>query len=315
MITQSHKARQLVILSGKGGTGKTSISAAFAHLSSTTPDLPRSVFVDADVDAANLSLVLQPEIGKPREFWGGSLAFIEPGDCTNCEACIPVCRYDAILPDSQGAPVQWIDPIACDGCAACVYACPEGAISMVQQQEGNWFQSNTSFGTLFHAELFPGKENSGKLVTLIKQQARLFASESQSPLMIIDGPPGIGCPVISACAGADLGLIVSEPGLAGIHDLKRVLGTLRHFRVPAVICINKADIYPEGTRAIREFASAEGVELVGEIPYDENIPKTMVKGKPITLISPETPAALCIQDVWQATRNLLKPKEESLWTK
>lgn len=301
--------KQIVVLSGKGGTGKTSISAAFAHLSFTQANFPPSVFVDADVDAANLSLVLQPNIHDPNEFWGGSLAIIDSDQCVNCEACSAVCRYDAIFPDPQNAQTQWIDPIACDGCAACVYACPEGAIHMVQQQEGNWFQSQTPFGYLLHAELFPGKENSGKLVTLIKQQGRLYAEDSHSYLMIIDGPPGIGCPVISACASTDLGLIMTEPSLTGLHDLKRVLGTLRHFRVPTVICINKADIYPEGTRAIREFADAEGIDLIGEIPYDENIPRAMLEGKPITLLFPDSPASRAVRDVWQKTIQLLQLKD------
>ena len=155
MSTQNSKVKQLIILSGKGGTGKTSISAAFAHLNAAQANSHPMVFVDADVDAANLSLVLEPENLDPKEFWGGSLAEIDPEKCINCGACNPVCRYDAIFPDPKNDQVQWIDPIACDGCAACVYACPTGAISMVRQQEGNWFQSNTSYGKLFHAELFP----------------------------------------------------------------------------------------------------------------------------------------------------------------
>jgi len=268
------------------------------------------VFVDADVDAANLSLVLQPANLDPKEFWGGSLAEIDPEKCINCGACSAVCRYDAIFPDPKNDQVQWIDPIACDGCGACVYACPTGAIAMVQQQEGNWFQSNTPYGTLFHAELFPGRENSGKLVTLIKQQARLYAEDIQSQCVVIDGPPGIGCPVISACAGTDLGLIVTEPSLMGLHDLKRVLGTLRHFHVPSVICINKADIYPEGTRAIREYAAAEGIDLIGEIPYDEKIPRAMIEGKPVTVLFPDSFAAKAIQEVWHKTTSLLQLQED-----
>jgi MinD superfamily P-loop ATPase len=163
---------------------------------------------------------------------------------------------------------------------------------------------------LFHAELFPGRENSGKLVTLIKQQARLYAEDIQSQCVIIDGPPGIGCPVISACAGTDLGLIVTEPSLMGLHDLKRVLGTLRHFHVPAVVCVNKADIYPEGTRAIREFAEAEGIDLIGEIPYDESIPRSMIAGKPVTVLFPDSPAAKAIQEVWRKTIDLLQLQED-----
>ena len=310
MSTQNSKVKQLIILSGKGGTGKTSISAAFAHLNAAQANSHPMVFVDADVDAANLSLVLEPENLDPKEFWGGSLAEIDPEECINCGACNPVCRYDAIFPDPKNDQVQWIDPIACDGCAACVYACPTGAISMVRQQEGNWFQSNTSYGKLFHAELFPGRENSGKLVTLIKQQARLYAEDIQSQCVVFDGPPGIGCPVISACAGTDLGLIVTEPSLMGLHDLKRVLGTLRHFHVTSVICINKADIYPEGTRAIHEFAAAEGIELVGEIPYDESIPRSMIEGKPVTVLFPDSSAAKAIQEVWRRTISLLQLKED-----
>lgn len=291
--------KQLVVLSGKGGTGKTSLSASLAHLSSMDGHSLRPVFVDADVDAANLSLVLQPKSSRASEFWGGSIANINPESCSNCGACVSVCRYDAIFPESTGKPSHWVDPIACDGCAACVYACPEDSISMVQQQEGNWYQSESIYGMLFHAELFPGKENSGKLVTLVKQQARLFAGKNESGLVIIDGPPGIGCPVISACAGADLGLVVTEPGLAGIADLKRILGTLQHFRIPTIICINKADISPAGAQAIHDYAISEGMVVIGEIPYDEGIPRAMINGKPITVDSPDSPAAAAIQVVWQ----------------
>jgi MinD superfamily P-loop ATPase len=221
-----------------------------------------------------------------------------------------VCRYDAVLPDPNHPLLYWVDPVACDGCAACVYACPEGAIRMVQQQEGNWFHSTTPFGALFHAELYPGRENSGKLVTLVKQQARLWAEDMQAQLLLVDGPPGIGCPVISACAGADLGLIVTEPGLSGLHDLKRILGTLQHFRVPTVICINKADIYPEGTKQIRQFAAEQGIEILGEIPFDEHVPQAMLKGVPISEIFPDSPASRTIRTTWAETlRRLFEHKE------
>jgi MinD superfamily P-loop ATPase len=299
--------KQIVVLSGKGGTGKTSVSAALTHLSSSSKNCYQPVCVDADVDAANLSLVLQPDVSYSYDFLGGSMAIIDPDLCVNCGACEAVCRYDAIFSDPSGNLARWIDPIACDGCAACVYVCPKSSIRMVQQQEGKWFRSVTAYGTLFHAELFPGKENSGKLVTLIKQQARLYAQEMHSELVIVDGPPGIGCPVISACAGADLGLIVTEPGMAGNHDLMRVLSTLQHFHIPTAICINKADIYPEGTKKIRKFTDAEGIKLVGEIPYDENIPKAMIEGQPVTLKFPGSPAAISFQKIWQETTQLLSP--------
>ncbi len=293
--------KQLVILSGKGGTGKTSISAAFAHLQSVAENRPNAVLVDADVDAANLSLVLQPVRSERSEFWGASLAEIDPALCIGCEACKAVCRYDAVLPDPQDAGKCWIDPVACDGCAACIYACPEGAIKLIVQQEGHWFRSDTPFGTLFHAELFPGRENSGKLVTLVKQHARLLAEDTATPLVIVDGPPGIGCPVISACAGANLGLIVTEPSLAGLHDLKRIQATLQHFHVPQVICINKADIYPEGARQIKEFAGLQGVQILGEIPFDETIPQSMLMGSPVTETYPQSKASKSIVEIWERT--------------
>ncbi|KPL78823.1 (4Fe-4S)-binding protein [Ornatilinea apprima] len=299
MLNQPRRAQQLVVLSGKGGTGKTSLCAAFAHLANQNS--LSAIFVDADVDAANLSLVLRPNQSETHEFWGGSLAEITPHLCTGCGACESVCRYDAALPDPHSLGKYAIDPIACDGCAACVYACPEEAIRMVQQQEGNWFHSQTAYGELFHAELFPGRENSGKLVTLVKQQARLRAEESHLPLMVVDGPPGIGCPVISACAGADLGLVVTEPSLAGLHDLKRVFGTLQHFHVPVLVCINKADLYPEGARQIREFAEEQGVEIAGEIPFDESVPQAMLAGLPINEMFPKSPAAQAAAQTWAAT--------------
>lgn len=290
--------KQLVILSGKGGTGKTSLTAAFAPLANGASAEISAVFVDADVDAANLSLILQPDQSVTAEFWGGSLAEIDPELCTGCGACVRVCNFDAILPDFANPLINRVDPVACDGCAACMYACANQAVRMIQQQEGNWFHSNTDYGPLFHAELFPGKENSGKLVSLVKQNARLWAEDHQIPLVILDGPPGIGCPVISACAGADLGLIAAEPSLAGIHDLKRILGTLNHFKVPAVICINKHDIYPEGASLIREFSAENGVEVIGEIPYDPHILTAMLCGQPVTRLFPGSPSSKAIYAIW-----------------
>jgi MinD superfamily P-loop ATPase len=301
---------QMVILSGKGGTGKTSLGAAFAHLSSRQNKIGSAVFVDADVDAANLSLVLHPEQLEEFEFWGGSLAEITASSCTGCKACIEVCRYDALFLDPHNPPALWVDPIACDGCAACVYACPEDAVRMVAQQDGYWFHSSTPYGDLFHAELFAGKDNSGKLVTRIKQQARLWAQDTECPLVIIDGPPGIGCPVISASAGADFGLIVAEPGMAGIHDMERILDTLQHFKVPAAICINKADLYAQGSSQIRTFADARGIDVIGEIPFDDHVPKAMLLGAPVTEIFPASPSALSIGEIWEESLEKLLARKE-----
>lgn len=290
-------ATQLVILSGKGGTGKTSFTASFAHLASDTNLQGPNILVDADVDAANLSLLLDPQNEMLNDFWGGSLAFINSDLCIGCGDCAEVCRYDALGPDPKDESVYLVDPIACDGCAACFYACPQHAISMIKQQEGIWFEADTQWGKLYHAELFPGGENSGKLVTLLRQKAKLKADETGSSLIIIDGPPGIGCPVISACSGVDLGLIVTEPSMAGLHDLKRVFGVLKHFKIPVLVCINKADIYPEGTRQIYAFAEQENITIIGEVPFDEHFPQALLQGQPVTLTYPECDSSKAIRSV------------------
>lgn len=297
--------KQLVVLSGKGGTGKTSITAALAHLAvEGEPGIP-AVLVDADMDAANLGLVLQPHIAERHEFWGGSLAEIDPQRCQACGACVDVCRYDAVIPGITYA----IDPTACDGCAACVYACPEQAIRMVQQLEGEWFRSRTRFGPLFHAELYPGRENSGKLVTLVKQHAKLLAGDLRIPLIIIDGPPGIGCPVISACAGADLALVVTEPSLSGLHDLQRAHSMLQHFKVQALVVINKADLYPQGSRDIYDYAAQHGVEILGEVPFDPSIVAAMVQGQPVTAYQPQATAVQALRTIWGELAGRLSNEE------
>ena len=245
--------KQLVILSGKGGTGKTSVAAAFAHLAHDGHFPIKAVLADADVDAANLELVLRPERIETHDFTGGSVAVIDPKRCQSCGVCEQVCRFDAVLPPSSGdsQSTYAIDAIACDGCAACVYQCPEEAIHMEPQIAGRWYRSESRYGMLFHADLYPAQENSGKLVTLVKQNARLLALDTNGQVVIVDGPPGIGCPVIAAAAGADLAVIVTEPTVAGVHDLNRILQTTTHFRIPALVVINKADIYPEGSAANR----------------------------------------------------------------
>ncbi len=295
--------KQLVILSGKGGTGKTSVAAAFAHLAAKGPSPLRAVLADADVDAANLELVLQPCQIEEHDFVGGAVAVIDADKCNNCGFCIQICRFDAITLSPCHpvtlSPCHTVDSIACDGCAACVYQCPQQAIHMQPQVVGQWFRSDSRYGPLFHAALRPAQENSGKLVTLVKQQARLLGLDGGYQAVIVDGPPGIGCPVISAAAGADLALVVAEPTAAGIHDMERALQTAAHFRVPSMVCINKADVYPAGAAQIRTYCREQGIELAGHIPFDETVTRAMVRGEPVTAFQPDAPASQAIVEIWR----------------
>ncbi|MFO7680915.1 MAG: ATP-binding protein [Chloroflexota bacterium] len=321
--------KQLVILSGKGGTGKTCVTAVFAHLLATNNTAIKAVLADADVDAANLELVLAPKVISRESFKGGLFARIDADSCANCGLCAEVCRFDAIgdasqphfrrlalrriaASDTPGAPipdVPIIDPIACDGCAACVYQCPAGAITMQDQLVGEWYRSHSRYGPLFHAHLRPAQENSGRLVTLVKQQARLLAMDEAYDLVLVDGPPGIGCPVISAASGADLALIVAEPTAAGIHDMARVLQTTAHFGVAALVCINKADIYPAGAAQIEAFCQEKGVPVVGRIPFDTAVTQAMVQGQPVTQYAPDSPASQALRNVWAQVIAILQREE------
>jgi MinD superfamily P-loop ATPase len=303
VLTSRHNVKQLVILSGKGGTGKTSISASLMHLSASSKH--RAVFVDADVDAANLALVCQAQPISTHSYWGSHIAEIDAQKCNRSGICYEVCRYDAILLPHSSKDTYHINPLLCDGCAACVYQCPESAIRMIKQKDGDWFHSKTPYGNLFHAELFPAAENTGKLVTTVKQNAKLFAEDQKIPLMIIDGPPGIGCPAISASAGADLALLVAEPGVSGIHDLKRVMHTLGHFNVPVIICINKADLDAITAGEIHALAKSNNDQMVVEIPFDESIPKAMVLGLPITEFDPARITSQRIREIWAQIQDFL----------
>jgi MinD superfamily P-loop ATPase len=213
-----------------------------------------------------------------------------------------VCRFDAVTP---GDDTYRVDPLACEGCAACVTQCPERAIHSEEQQAGLWFRSDTRFGPLFHAHLFAGQENSGKLVTMVKQQGRLLALDEGRELLIVDGPPGIGCPVISANAGADLALLVTEPTVSGVHDLERILGTVNHFRVPALVLVNKADVNPTHTTNIEAYCRRQGIVLVGKLPYDTVVTEAMVQGQPVTIYQPEGPMTSALREVWAQMRKYL----------
>jgi len=307
MTASTLAPKQLVILSGKGGTGKTSVCAALVDLSAQSSH--PAVFADADVDAANLALVTAAEPLESHPFSGSQVAKIDPQECWSCGRCFDVCRFNAIRPPAGERTFYAVDALVCEGCAACVYACPFEAIEMQTQQDGEWFHSITPYGHQFHAELFPAAENSGKLVTLVKQHAKLYAEDNELHLIIVDGPPGIGCPVISAASGADMALLVTEPGLSGAHDLERISGTLRHFNVPALVVINKADLYPEGAEAIREQAASFGYPVIGEIPFDPAIPQAMTAAQPLTRWAPDSPSAQAIREVWMVIQQQLFGEE------
>lgn len=281
--------KQLVILSGKGGTGKTTVAAGLAHLAAQTHPV---VLADADVDAANLGLVLAPVTQEMHDFTGGKVAEIDPAVCSACGRCAEVCRFDAV----RAGTVTTVDPLACEGCAACYYECPVEAITMTPQRAGQWFVADTRYGPLYHAHLFAGQENSGKLVTLVNQMARLRALDNQAELLLVDGPPGIGCPVIAALAGADLVLIVTEPTISGAHDLVRILGVAAHFQARAAVLLNKTDLNPAQAETIAATCAERDIPLVGTLPYDPAVTESMVRGEPVTMGDGAVAAAL--REVW-----------------
>ncbi len=291
--------RQLVLLSGKGGTGKTSITAAIAHLASAETPV---VMADADVDGANLELILDPQLVESHPFMGGQVAVIDSLRCTQCGLCEEVCRFSAVI---SGVDGYQVDPSACEGCAACVYRCPDDAIQMVPQQAGLSFRSETRFGPLLHARLFAGRENTGKLVAEVREQSRRVSLATGRDLVIVDGPPGIGCPSIAASTGVDVALLVAEPTASGIHDLLRTLTMVEHFRVPALVLVNRADINLSQARVIAAICLERGLDLVGEIPYDTAVTAAMVSGQPVTIYEPDGAVSAALRGVWEKVKDRL----------
>jgi len=261
--------KEVVVLSGKGGTGKTSIVASFASLAKS------KVMVDCDVDAADLYLLLQPVTQQRQEFWSGQKAVIDLDRCTQCGICQEVCRLDAITDEFQ------IDPISCEGCGFCCQVCPEEAITMQENLSGHWFISETRYGPLVHARLGVAQENSGKLVALVRQKTKLVAKERGLDYIISDGPPGIGCPVISSISGVNLAVIVTEPTLSGMHDLDRVIGVCHHFTVPVIVCINKYDLNEDNSHQIESYCYNQGIEVASKIPFDNVVTEALVQGLPV----------------------------------
>jgi MinD superfamily P-loop ATPase len=296
--------KQLVILSGKGGTGKTTVAAALAHLASQEASI---MLVDADVDAANLELVLAPELQEEHPFFSSKVAVIDPELCESCGRCEELCRFDAVVVanGSDHTKTYSIDPVACEGCAVCYYQCPAEAIRLDEPQDGLWFRSDSAFGPLIHAHLFAGQENSGKLVAAVRQEAAGLASEGGQAYVIIDGPPGIGCAVIAAVTGADLALIVTEPTVSGIHDLERALAVTDHFGIPGLLCINKYDINPQKSDEIANFAARRGVKVVGWVRFDTVVTKAMVHGKPVTAFE-DGPVSRELRQVWKLVRQQME---------
>ncbi len=297
--------KQLVVLSGKGGTGKTVVTAAFAYLASRGQRPSGAVCVDADVDAANLELLVGRRRTEEHEFVGASLAEVDPGLCIGCEICLDVCRFGAVRLADDGWSYQ-VDALACEGCASCFHQCPVEAIRLVPQLAGYWYRSESYDGApFFHARLRPGQENSGKLVTLIKEQALSAATDGGYPLMIVDGPPGIACPAIAASTGADVGLIVAEPTAAGLQDLERAVAMAAYFQLRSVVCVNKSDLHEAGSRAIQDRCRALGVDVLSPIPFDEAVPRTMAEGRPVTELSPDSPASRSLVRLWKDVREVL----------
>jgi MinD superfamily P-loop ATPase len=281
--------RKMTILSGKGGTGKTTVTASFAALSSN------AVFADCDVDASNLHLLLKPEVKETIVFKGLNLAVIDPERCTQCGLCEEKCRFNAIHDFT-------VDSIHCEGCKVCVQICPVQAIDFVERICGHAYISETEYGPMSHANLIPGMENSGKLVTLVRQNSKRMAEEGGHELVLVDGPPGIGCPVIASLADIDKGLVIVEPTLSGIHDLKRALQLLEHFKLESLVCVNKHDLNDENTAEIQDFCKKNGIDVIGLIPFDPVVTEAMVAGQPVVEFSPDGKASKAIKEAWSRVK-------------
>jgi len=285
--------KQITVLSGKGGTGKTTLTAAFAALAKD------AIVADCDVDAPDLHMLLHPKIIERQEFKGSKLAVINENKCIKCGLCREKCRFDAITEELK------VDPFSCEGCGVCAIVCPANAITLTERISGHAYISKTRFGFMVHAMLKPGEANSGKLVTLVKQNAKMLAEKENIPLIIVDGPPGIGCPVIASIANVDVGLVISEPTMSGIHDLKRAILLLRHFDIPPLVCINMYDINRDNAEKILDFCKENNIEVAGKIPFDRKVIEAMTNGKTIIEYSPESNVAKEVREIWRKICNIL----------
>ena len=279
--------KELIVISGKGGTGKTSLLGAFASLAKD------KVLCDADVDAADLYLILEPDIKERQDFQEGHKAIINLDKCTECGLCRELCRFNAISPEFI------VDPIDCEGCGVCVYFCPEDAIDFPIKTCGELFISETRCGPMVHARLGIAEDNSGKLVTLTRKHAKELAEKRNLNLILTDGPPGLACPVIASIAGATGVLIVTEPTLSGHHDMDRVVELANHFQIPAYVCVNKFDLNPKMTETIEAYARDKGLPIMGRIPFDPLFTKAMVQKQTIIEYDGSSEAAKAVEEIWE----------------
>jgi MinD superfamily P-loop ATPase len=288
----SPRLREVAVISGKGGTGKTSITASLAMLAS------RAVIVDCDVDAADLHLVLTPRVEERHTFHGAREASIRQDDCLRCGDCMADCRFDAIRMEEGplGVPSYSVDPLSCEGCGVCVRFCPAQAIDFNERVCGEWMVSWTRCGPMVHARLGIAAENSGRLVSTVREKAVSLAQSENRPLVIIDGPPGIGCPVIASITGASLVLVVIEPTVSGEHDLERVLALARHFSIPAAVCVNKWDLNPEMTERIENAALLSMATVAGRVRYDPAVTDAQIQERAV--VESDSPAANDIKQLY-----------------
>ncbi|MFT7824082.1 MAG: 4Fe-4S binding protein [Sulfurimonas sp.] len=294
--------KEIVVISGKGGTGKTSISASYSYLEGE-----KAIICDCDVDAANMHLLLDADFKYQEDFMSGEIAVIDKDLCTNCGKCFDVCRFDAI---SRKRDYHEVDPISCEGCWYCSRVCKRDAITMQRQKAGDIFISGIkNSAKMAHAKLGFGAENSGKLVAKVKQEAKMLALKEDKAFVITDGSPGIGCPVISSLSGANLVVLVTEATLSGLHDLKRVHQLVRSFSLESVCIINKADLNQAVTEEVEAFLKDEGVRLIAKLPYDETFTKSLAQAMPIVEYAPESKLSQSIEKSWEMIKKITEEVE------
>jgi MinD superfamily P-loop ATPase len=291
--------KQLTVISGKGGTGKTTFTSSFAALAKN------AVIADCDVDAADMHLILQPEVSETNDFYGLDIASIDNELCIDCGTCVSSCRFGAISSDYV------VDPYKCEGCGVCEYVCPENAVSMIKKKAGEYYCSSTRFGPLVHAKLGVGEEANGKLVSDVRRRASELAEQNSKDLIIVDGPPGTGCAVIAAITGTDQVLVVTEPTKSGVHDLERVVQVAQHFRIPVAVCLNKCDINERLSASISEYCKENEIPVMGMLPYDNVVIEAMVAGKSVVEYS-DGQFSESIRLVWHELEDLLMQDKAGL---